>query len=235
MRVRPPTCGPRGRECDAGILLVKKWTERAPQRFNKTIKQWLRNIVHVDLGVNESRWDQSMYPKRPRVFVEISIRTEIHERRMNIESCKRKDFLQKINQLAFTMTPAVYQSTMAFNARERLAAVHSVAGLRVPYSVLPYERLLGRPFATHRESVGGLVGDTWDCAGSGAGIPGVTQARHFIGTPDPTGVGRGTDVKRVRTPGACANSLTLDARHAPGESNHWTCRPSTTRHQSNQL
>ena len=34
-----------------------------------------------------------------------------------------------------------------------------MADLGVPYSVLLYERLLGRPFAAHRDSVSELVGN----------------------------------------------------------------------------
>lgn len=40
-----------------------------------------------------------------------------------------------------------------------LASLRSVAELGVPYSMLLYERLLGRPFAGHRDSISELVGD----------------------------------------------------------------------------
>lgn len=45
------------------------------------------------------------------------------------------------------------------DTRDGLASVQSLAGLGAPYSVLLYERLLGRPFAAHRDSVSELVGD----------------------------------------------------------------------------
>lgn len=45
------------------------------------------------------------------------------------------------------------------DTRAGLASVESLATLGVPYSVLLYERLLGRPFAAHRDSVSELVGD----------------------------------------------------------------------------
>ena len=45
------------------------------------------------------------------------------------------------------------------DTREGLVSVSSAAQLGVPYSVLLYERLLGRPFASHRDSVSELVGD----------------------------------------------------------------------------
>lgn len=40
-----------------------------------------------------------------------------------------------------------------------LVSVQSSADLGLPYSMLLYERLLGRPFASHRDSVSGLIGD----------------------------------------------------------------------------
>ena len=40
-----------------------------------------------------------------------------------------------------------------------LASVQSSAELGVPYSILLYERLLGRPFAGHRDSISELVGN----------------------------------------------------------------------------
>ena len=45
------------------------------------------------------------------------------------------------------------------DTREGLVSVSSAAQLGVPYSVLLYERMLGRPFASHRDSVSELVGD----------------------------------------------------------------------------
>ena len=45
------------------------------------------------------------------------------------------------------------------DTRAGLVSVRSSAQLGVPYSVLLYERLLGRPFAGHRDSSSELVGD----------------------------------------------------------------------------
>ena len=45
------------------------------------------------------------------------------------------------------------------DTRDGLASVAATTDLGVPYSVLLYERLLGRPFASHRDSVSELVGD----------------------------------------------------------------------------
>ena len=45
------------------------------------------------------------------------------------------------------------------DTREGLTSLRSIAELGAPYSVVLYERLLGRPFAGHRDSVSELVGN----------------------------------------------------------------------------
>ncbi|WP_329012679.1 hypothetical protein OG271_03080 [Micromonospora rifamycinica] len=50
------------------------------------------------------------------------------------------------------------------DTREGLDSVRYVAQQHVPYAVLLYERYLGRPFASHRDSVSELVGDVMESA-----------------------------------------------------------------------
>jgi hypothetical protein len=50
------------------------------------------------------------------------------------------------------------------DTRRGLASLEHVAGLGVPYAMLLYERILGRPFAGHRDSVSELVGDSLEAA-----------------------------------------------------------------------
>ncbi len=79
-----------------------------------------------------------------------------------------------------------------------LPSVQSLALLGVPYSMLLYERFLGRPFAGHKDSVSELVGDSLEVrieesltsAGIGyrktkraENVPGFDQAPDFI-VPD---------------------------------------------------
>jgi hypothetical protein len=47
---------------------------------------------------------------------------------------------------------------------EGIASLTYVAGNHIPYAVLLYERYLGRPFASHRDSVSELVGDVMEQA-----------------------------------------------------------------------
>jgi hypothetical protein len=47
---------------------------------------------------------------------------------------------------------------------EGLVSVRHAANEHVPYAVLLYERYLGRPFASHRDSISELVGDVMESA-----------------------------------------------------------------------
>ena len=44
------------------------------------------------------------------------------------------------------------------DTKARLVSIQSSADLGVPYSILLYERLLGRPFASHRDSISEIIG-----------------------------------------------------------------------------
>jgi len=50
------------------------------------------------------------------------------------------------------------------DTRAGLVSLRHVSTHHVPYAVLLYERYLGRPFATHRDSVSELVGDVMESA-----------------------------------------------------------------------
>ncbi len=50
------------------------------------------------------------------------------------------------------------------DTKEGIKSVEAVADLGVPYPVLLYERFLGRPFASHRDSVSELVGEEVEAA-----------------------------------------------------------------------
>ena len=50
------------------------------------------------------------------------------------------------------------------DTRQGVAGLRNLAGMGVPYSMLLYERFLGRPFAGHRDSVSDLIGDSLESA-----------------------------------------------------------------------
>src|SRR5205823_13879948 len=50
------------------------------------------------------------------------------------------------------------------DTKHGLAGIQPLADLGVPYAMVLYERFLGRPFASHRDSVSELVGDVLETA-----------------------------------------------------------------------
>lgn len=81
------------------------------------------------------------------------------------------------------------------DTRDGLASLRALADLGVPYSMLLYERFLGRPFASHRDSVSELVGNLVESAiedvltragisfrktGRAERLPGFDQAPDFV-------------------------------------------------------
>ncbi len=81
------------------------------------------------------------------------------------------------------------------STREGLTSLHHVAAEHMPYPVLLYERYLGRPFASYRDSISGLVGDIMEGAieerlrraritfrktGQAERVPGYEQAPDFF-------------------------------------------------------
>jgi hypothetical protein len=71
--------------------------------------------------------------------------------------------------------PLIVHRLAQVDTSQGLASVQRVAEAGVPYPALLYERFLGRPFATHRDSVSEIVGDIIENAVSqaliGAKIP----------------------------------------------------------------
>ena len=93
-----------------------------------------------------------------------------------------------------TASDALHRFDQA-DTRSGLAGLRSLADLGVPYSVLLYERLLGRPFAGHRDSVSELVGNlveneieevlsragvSFRRTGRAERLPGFDQAPDFV-------------------------------------------------------
>lgn len=81
------------------------------------------------------------------------------------------------------------------DTRDGLSSIQRAATENVPYSALLYERFLGRPFASHRDSISELVGDVMENAveellvrsgvsyrrtGRAEKVPGFEQAPDFL-------------------------------------------------------
>lgn len=67
--------------------------------------------------------------------------------------------VQFILQGAPTVSEGVIHRLDKIDTREGLKGIRRLVEMGVPYEVLLYERFLGRPFATHRDSVSEKVGD----------------------------------------------------------------------------
>jgi hypothetical protein len=65
---------------------------------------------------------------------------------------------------AKTEIPTLLHRLDKADTKEGIKSVEAVADLGVPYPVLLYERFLGRPFASHRDSVSELVGEVVEAA-----------------------------------------------------------------------
>jgi len=65
---------------------------------------------------------------------------------------------------AKTDVPTLLHRLDKADTKEGLKSVEAVADLGVPYPVLLYDRFLGRPFASHRDSVSELVGEVVEAA-----------------------------------------------------------------------
>lgn len=64
-----------------------------------------------------------------------------------------------VREGAGTVSPGILHRLDKADTAQGLKSVQSVADLGAPYPVLLYERFLGRPYATHRDSISELVGE----------------------------------------------------------------------------
>ena len=69
-----------------------------------------------------------------------------------------------IEQGAGVVPPGIVHRLDKADTAKGLESLQSVADLGAPYPVLLYERFLGRPYATHRDSVSELVGEVVEVA-----------------------------------------------------------------------
>ena len=69
-----------------------------------------------------------------------------------------------IQQGAETVAPGIIHRLDKADTATGLPNLQSIADLGAPYPMLLYERFLGRPYATHRDSVSELVGEVVEVA-----------------------------------------------------------------------
>lgn len=72
--------------------------------------------------------------------------------------------VRTIHQGAGVVSPGIVHRLDKADTARGQPSVQSIADLGAPYPVLLYERFLGRPYATHRDSVSELVGEVVEVA-----------------------------------------------------------------------
>ncbi|MDP2361642.1 MAG: hypothetical protein Q8O14_12980 [bacterium] len=72
--------------------------------------------------------------------------------------------VRTIEEATRTMPPGIIHRLEKADTAHGFQSLRSIADLGAPYPVLLYERFLGRPFATHRDSVSELVGEVVEVA-----------------------------------------------------------------------
>lgn len=72
--------------------------------------------------------------------------------------------VRTVEQGAGIVPPGIVHRLDKADTADGIGSVQSIADLGAPYPVLLYERFLGRPYATHRDSVSELVGEVVEVA-----------------------------------------------------------------------
>jgi len=72
--------------------------------------------------------------------------------------------IRTIEEGAGVVPPGIVHRLDKADTAKGLASLQSIADLGAPYPILLYERFLGRPYATHRDSVSELVGEVVEVA-----------------------------------------------------------------------
>lgn len=72
--------------------------------------------------------------------------------------------VQTLTKGTGVVAPGLLHRLDKADTKDGVASLQPVADLGVPYPVLLYERFMGRPFATHRDSVSELVGEVVEVA-----------------------------------------------------------------------
>lgn len=123
-----------------------EWAYVTSTRKNIEIPQGAARALDRDVRINPNRSLKPGKTSRPRIQALVETACELIQ-----EGCPQTapDRLHRLNKA---------------DSLEGLASVRQLADLGAPYSMLLYERFLGRPFAGHRDSVSELIGDGLESA-----------------------------------------------------------------------
>ena len=170
----------------AAYEVLKRETHAFSLLSDETVWQALREdalclvILRTILGLSPPEWaDLARSDRNSDVTQNAarSIDTKVRRNRNMFSSGAREDGPTMVRTRAMVSVAVEYIARGApSTSRETvhrlakvdttngIASIQHVAGFHVPYAVLLYERFLGRPFASHRDSVSELVGDVMESA-----------------------------------------------------------------------
>ena len=122
-------------------LSPPEWAYVTTDSTNTEVTQGAARAIDRNIRLNPLDWNMEA--------------NELQDERIHAMVRAGVDLVQKG---AETDTPDVLHRLDKADTRHGQRSLQTVADLGAPYPVLLYERLLGRPFATHRDSVSELVG-----------------------------------------------------------------------------
>lgn len=160
--------------------------------------EWQDLANELNIGVIPNGWARTT-DGRCKVdttyFTEGAGRTDLNQSRATVMIQAAVD---AITEGATEAPDGLVHRLEKIDTKEGLDSLTYVAQHHIPYSVLLYERYLGRPFASHRDSVSEMVGDVMESAieaqlvaeripfrktGRAERVPGFEQAPDFF-SPD---------------------------------------------------
>lgn len=131
-------------------LSPPEWAELARSERGSDVSQSYARDLDVECRIHPSMFSGFVPPRdkvrNDRVSALVSVAVEYIGRGVQAEDESTVHRLAKID------------------TSDGFESLQYVAGHGVPYAVLLYERYLGRPFASHRDSISGLVGDVMESA-----------------------------------------------------------------------
>ena len=124
-----------------------EWAYLTTEMTNVTVDQRAARSIDRDFRIDPLRSTKhrtGAAAKRIRAMIEVGVRM--------------------IEQGAGKGAPGLVHRLDKDDTAQGKPSLQSIADLGVPYPILLYERFLGRPFATHRDSVSELVGEVVEVA-----------------------------------------------------------------------
>lgn len=120
-----------------------------------------RAETEVDVTTNAARTLDTAVRQSRKMLEHANVAEDLHSKRVNA-------LVEVAIKYITREAPAAAGDTVyrlgKVDTAEGLVSLQHAANYHVPYATLLYERYLGRPFASHRDSVSELVGDVMESA-----------------------------------------------------------------------